>query len=152
MAAASAVLFAVKPTLVVLPRVVYHGVRVLVSEQVHTTVRHIDTENTAQVLAALPGANLLWLETPSNPQLDVADLVAILPAAVAARVPVVVDATFATPMSPIKPLALGASMVLHRCHNACHWRAHQIALTLARQRNKVHWGPQRSPRRPGGNQ
>lgn len=115
MAAASAVLFASKPTVLILPRVAYHGVRALVAENAHIAVRPVDTEKTAQIVAALPGASMLWLETPSNPMLDVADLSAVVPVAVAAGVPVVVDATFATPVSPIKPLALGATMVMHRC-------------------------------------
>ena len=57
-------------------------------------------------------ADLLWLESPSNPLLDVADLPAILsqprkPGAIA-----VVDNTFATPLGQ-QPLELGADLVLH---------------------------------------
>ena len=55
------------------------------------------------------GADLLWLESPTNPTLDVMDIEAI---AKAARGRVVVDNTFATPLHQ-QPLKLGADIVVH---------------------------------------
>jgi cystathionine gamma-synthase len=57
-------------------------------------------------------ADLLWLESPSNPLLDVADLEAICAAPRGSRTRVVVDNTFATPLLQ-RPLELGADIVVH---------------------------------------
>ncbi len=73
----------------------------------------VDIDDTEQVLAAL-GADvaLLWVESPTNPALEVADLEALCAGARAAGVRVVVDNTFATPLVQ-RPLALGADVVVH---------------------------------------
>jgi cystathionine gamma-synthase len=57
-------------------------------------------------------ADLLWLESPSNPLLDVADLPAICAAPRRQGTRVVVDNTFATPLLQ-RPLDLGADIVVH---------------------------------------
>ncbi len=57
-------------------------------------------------------ADLLWLESPSNPLLDVADLAAICAAPRGPGTRVVVDNTFATPLIQ-RPLELGADIVVH---------------------------------------
>ncbi len=57
-------------------------------------------------------ADLLWLESPSNPLLEVADLLAICSAPRGPRTRVVVDNTFATPLHQ-RPLELGADIVVH---------------------------------------
>jgi len=57
-------------------------------------------------------ADMLWLESPTNPLLDVADLPAICSAPRGAGTRVVVDNTFATPLLQ-RPLALGADIVVH---------------------------------------
>ncbi len=59
-----------------------------------------------------PKTKLLWLETPSNPLLKLADLSAILTQAKALGLISVVDNTFATPYLQ-QPLVLGADMVVH---------------------------------------
>ncbi len=57
-------------------------------------------------------ADMLWLESPSNPLLDVADLAGICEAPRGPRTRVVVDNTFATPLLQ-RPLELGADVVVH---------------------------------------
>jgi cystathionine gamma-synthase len=69
----------------------------------------VDVCDTAAVLAAAADADLVWLESPTNPCLDVADLVAICGSC---SCPVVVDNTLATPLLQ-RPLALGADIVVH---------------------------------------
>ncbi|MFJ2619639.1 trans-sulfuration enzyme family protein [Glutamicibacter sp. NPDC087344] len=76
------------------------------------TLRPVDIANTAQVLDALDGADVLWLESPTNPMLEVADLPVLLSAAGEKDVLRVVDNTFATPLLQ-RPLELGADLVVH---------------------------------------
>ncbi|ADW69880.1 cystathionine gamma-lyase [Granulicella tundricola] len=59
--------------------------------------------------ATLSGARLLWLETPSNPNLEITDIRAAVAVAHAAGVLVAVDNTTATPYAQ-QPLALGADL------------------------------------------
>ncbi|MYM19081.1 cystathionine gamma-synthase [Brevibacterium sp. 5221] len=55
---------------------------------------------------------MLWVETPTNPMLEVADLPAIIAAAQEAGALVVADNTFATPLLQ-RPLEFGADVVVH---------------------------------------
>ena len=67
----------------------------------------------AVAAAVVPGATaLLWLETPSNPLLQIADIGRWAEIAAAAGALLVVDNTFATPCLQ-RPLALGADIVVH---------------------------------------
>jgi cystathionine gamma-lyase len=65
----------------------------------------------AELLDALQGAELLWLETPSNPKLDVYDVAALAEAARAAGALSVVDNTTAGPLNQ-NVLDLGADFAL----------------------------------------
>ncbi|WP_323794398.1 PLP-dependent aspartate aminotransferase family protein [Nocardioides sp.] len=72
----------------------------------------VDIEDTAAVVAACADAALVWLETPTNPALELADIETIAAAAHEAGAYVVVDNTFATPLLQ-QPIALGADIVVH---------------------------------------
>lgn len=74
----------------------------------------MDMTATEAVLGALDGADLLWLESPSNPLLEVSDLPVLCAAARERGIPSVVDNTFATSFLQ-RPLDLGADLVLHSC-------------------------------------
>jgi cystathionine gamma-synthase len=76
------------------------------------TVRPVDIGDTDAVIAALDGADLLWLETVTNPLMTVPDLAALAAAAHAQGALVGVDATFSTPLV-VRPLDLGADVVMH---------------------------------------
>lgn len=82
-------------------------------------LRVVDTTDTAAVTTQLEGADLLWLELPSNPRLRVPDLPALTAAARAQGVLSVVDATVATPLG-IRPLQHGVDFVMH---SATKWIA-----------------------------
>ena len=115
MAAAAAIVYALAPKVVVVPTFSYLGVRSLLTEyqsQGHVELRPVDITNTAQVADAAVGADVVWVETPTNPTLDVADLPAIGLAARDAGARMVVDSTFATPVLQ-RPLEHGAAIVLH---------------------------------------
>ena len=75
-------------------------------------VRFVDVVNTQEVIDAMKGAALIWLESPTNPCLDVADLPALIGAAKKLGIGVAVDNTFATPLVQ-NPLAMGADIVMH---------------------------------------
>jgi cystathionine gamma-synthase len=75
-------------------------------------VRFVDITNTEEVIGAMKGAALLWLESPTNPCLDIADLPALIAAAKKQTIGVGVDNTFATPLVQ-KPLSMGADIVMH---------------------------------------
>jgi cystathionine gamma-synthase len=75
-------------------------------------VRFVEITNTDEVIAAMKGAALVWLESPTNPCLDVADLPALITAAKKLGIGVAVDNTFATPLVQ-KPLDMGADIVMH---------------------------------------
>jgi cystathionine gamma-synthase len=115
MAAASAALATIPADgTIVIPRHCYLGVAGLAEEcrqRTGLTVRTVDITDTEQVLTAAQDADLLWLESPANPTMEVADLETI-----AAGRPndclLLVDNTFATPILQ-RPLELGADIVLH---------------------------------------
>jgi cystathionine gamma-synthase len=75
-------------------------------------VRFVDVTNTEEVISAMKGAALLWLESPTNPCLDIADLPTLITAAKKQNIGVGVDNTFATPLVQT-PLSMGADMVMH---------------------------------------
>jgi cystathionine gamma-synthase len=71
------------------------------------------------VAAALrPETRLLWVETPTNPLLRIADVAALSEIAHDAGVRVVVDNTFASPYLQ-RPLQLGADVVVHSTTKYC---------------------------------
>ena len=75
-------------------------------------VRFVDIVNTQLVIDAMKGAALVWLESPTNPCLDVAELETLITAAKKMGIAVAVDNTFATPLVQ-NPLAMGADIVMH---------------------------------------
>lgn len=111
MAAVAAVFGAVLRTgdTIVLPSDSYYASRLLADgffAEMGVQVRKSKTAGNSQI-QHLDGAKLLWLETPTNPGLDVCDVVKIVQAAHKKKVLVAVDNTTATLLAQ-SPLALGA--------------------------------------------
>lgn len=76
----------------------------------HTAVHLADVD---AVRAAIAGnTRMIWVETPTNPLLSVADIAVLSEIGRAAGAKVLVDNTFASPALQ-QPLALGADIVLH---------------------------------------
>ena len=101
---------------VILPSSVYYGTRKLM-EQVFArwglTMTSVDMRDAANVASALrPETRLVWVETPSNPLLAVADIARIADLAHDAGARCAVDNTWATPIAQ-RPLTLGADLVMH---------------------------------------
>ncbi len=115
MAAAAAVLLALSEPgrHVVVPGDGYPAVRAIARE--HLAARGVGVALVAtrqqEILEALPGARLVWVETPSNPRLDVVDIAELAQAAHGAGALLVVDNTLATPLGQT-PLRLGADLVV----------------------------------------
>lgn len=100
---------------VVLPDDCYHGTSALADAgeaQGRWSVRRLAVEDAEAWAAAAAEAELLWLESPSNPLLRVADLPRVCAAPRAAGAIVAVDSTMATPLAQ-QPLRLGADVVVH---------------------------------------
>jgi cystathionine gamma-synthase len=101
---------------VILPASVYYGTRKLI-DQVFArwglTMTSADMRDAENVSAALrPKTRLVWVESPSNPLLAVADIERIAAIAHGAGARCAVDNTWATPVAQ-RPLALGADLVMH---------------------------------------
>jgi len=94
----------------------YHGVAHLLKHMYprwQVMITEVDMTDAAHVGAAIQGnTRLVIIETPSNPQLRIADIEAISALAKAKNVVVAVDNTWATPYI-MQPLLLGADLVFH---------------------------------------
>jgi len=93
----------------------YQGTTTLLkklNESEKLKVRFINLAKTDECIAAIPGAQMLYLESPLNPLLEVVDLPKIIAAGKAAGCGVAVDNTLATPLLQ-NPLALGADISIH---------------------------------------
>jgi cystathionine gamma-synthase len=117
MAAVAAVLDLVAPgETVVAARHCYQGTLVQLAsleQRGLAKVVLVDIDHTAQVTKSLTeDVALLWIESPTNPALEVADIAALTDAAREVGVRTVVDNTFATPLVQ-RPLELGADVVVH---------------------------------------
>jgi len=99
----------------VIPEDPYHAVNGLAVEgeaQGRWSVERLDLADTASWLRAATEADLLWLESPANPLMTVADLPAICGAPRKDGCIIAVDGTFATPLVQ-RPLELGADVSMH---------------------------------------
>ena len=104
---------------IVMPRHAYHASLIVAhdrSAREGGQVREVDVADTDAVAAAISAdgeaAGLVWIESPTNPMLEIADIPAICEAAHAAGALVAVDNTFATPLGQ-RPLEAGADVVVH---------------------------------------
>ncbi len=74
---------------------------------------YVDLSDLAAVEAAItPKTRMLWVETPTNPMMKLADIAALSKLAKARGLLLIVDNTFATPFYQ-QPLSLGADVVMH---------------------------------------
>jgi cystathionine gamma-synthase len=101
---------------VVFQRDLYHGVRVLAEQWLPRwglEAAFVDTRDPAALRSMLTRrTRALWIETPSNPLMQVVDVSACAVLASAVGALLVVDSTFATPVLQ-QPIALGADVVMH---------------------------------------
>jgi len=73
----------------------------------------VDSSKTEEIEKAIKkNTKLIYLETPANPTMDVADIKAIAKIAKKHKIPVAVDNTFATPFNQ-RPIEIGADIIIH---------------------------------------
>jgi cystathionine gamma-synthase len=136
---------------VVAPAVAYMDVRrsmLRLQEAGRAGVRLVDITDTDVVLAACDGANVLWVESPTNPLLGIADLPALCAAARDRGILCVVDNTFATPLLQ-RPLELGADVVVHSATKAMGGHS-DLLLGAAVTADETHLAALREARELGG--
>jgi cystathionine gamma-synthase len=101
---------------VIAPRECYHGTAKQLRDIVvgwGVSVDFVDMTSAAAVAAALcERTRMIWIETPSNPLLNVTDIERCVALGHGAGALVCCDNTFATPLWQ-RPLALGADLVMH---------------------------------------
>ena len=116
MAAAAAVLHRLPAgSTLALPTDPYHGVNGLAEEgetQGRWKIWRIHPNDTDTWVDACATADLVWIETPANPLVDVTDLLTVCAAPRREGTIIAVDSTFATPICQL-PLDLGADIVMH---------------------------------------
>jgi cystathionine gamma-synthase len=116
MGAVDAVLDDLRPgAVVVYPEVAYVNMRANVTQRDRDgrlSARAVDITDTDATLAACEGAQLLWIESPTNPMLGVADVPALVSGAKRRGLDVAFDNTFATPLIQ-RPLEHGVDVVVH---------------------------------------
>jgi cystathionine gamma-synthase len=117
MGAAITLLLALDPdSHVIFPEDVYAHVRVAHQQYLpkwnfHVSVVDMQDQNAIDQ-AIRPNTKLVWVETPSNPRMQITDITGAARAAHSVGAFLLVDNTFATPVFQ-RPLELGADIVLH---------------------------------------
>lgn len=116
LAATTAVLDGLAPgAKVIAQRAPYFGVAELLRERAGRGQIVLETHAVLSadgIAGSVAGTALVWVESPTNPMLDVVDLAAVIAVAKGAGALVLVDNTFATPFGQ-SPLKLGANLVMH---------------------------------------
>ena len=117
MAAVNAIFQALGPgDRILLPHDIYYGVRKLAEQHFASWGVKIDqvdmTNEQASAEALSSKTALVWIETPSNPQLNITDIEHVCKLAHAAGARVVVDNTWSTPVIT-RPFEWGADIVMH---------------------------------------
>jgi cystathionine gamma-synthase len=117
MAAISAVFQSLKAgDHVILPDDVYYNIYMLatdVFERWGLEFTKVDMADIKSIASAIkPTTKLIWIETPSNPQLKITDIEAVAKLAKSNNALLAVDNTWPTPVFQ-QPLTLGADIVMH---------------------------------------
>ena len=110
----------------------------------------VDAADTAALAAALERpADIVWIETPSNPYLKVTDIAEAARLAHGAGAVLAVDSTAATPVLS-QPLALGADYVMHSATKAINGHSDVLAGFLATADDNDRWATIRADRHDAG--
>ncbi len=98
----------------------------------------VDSSFTGQIEAALtPNTKLVWIETPTNPQLKITEIRAVASLTNRKNITLVVDNTFATPYLQ-RPLDLGADVVMHSTTKYLGGHADTVGGAICTSNEKLH--------------
>ena len=126
---------------VVASRRCYFGVRdwlVRFGARWGVAVELVDATDLGAIERASAGARLVWIESPANPTWEVADLSACAELAHRAGALLAVDSTAATPVH-VRPLALGADLVVHAATKFLNGHSDVLAGVVACARDDEVW-------------
>src|SRR5215471_12738936 len=142
-AAVAAVLALDPPAHIVAPTVMYWALRrwfVDEAPRYGYRVTVVDTTDLEALRAAIrPGATkLVWIETPANPLWNITDVSAAAEISHAAGAILAIDSTVATPVL-MRPLKLGADIVMHSATKYLNGHSDVIAGALAAARRDALW-------------
>ena len=117
MAANHAIIQALAPgSHIIIPDDVYHGLTSIAGSMFANwgiSFDQVDMSSLDNIDSHItPNTQLIWLETPSNPMLQISDIRSISKLAKEKGIYVVVDGTWTTPLIQ-RPLDLGADLVFH---------------------------------------
>jgi cystathionine gamma-synthase len=101
---------------IIIPDDCYHGTRSLLDKffkRWHVAFDEVDMTDVSSIEKCINSSTkLIWMETPSNPQLKIADIKAIVALAKTNNILTACDNTFATPLLQ-KPLQMDVDFVMH---------------------------------------
>ena len=114
------------------------------------TLHEVDAADPAALAEALAApADIVWIETPSNPYLKVVDIASAADLAHRAGAVLAVDSTAATPVLT-RPLALGADLVVHSATKGINGHSDVLAGFVATARADERWQLMRTDRHDAG--
>lgn len=116
-AVANALHLAPAGSTIIVPRHAYHASLLVAYDRTRREggrIIEVDIADTEAVIASIKDSSpgMVWVESPTNPMLEIADIPAIVAAAHEVGALVGVDNTFATPLGQ-NPLDMGVDVVIH---------------------------------------
>jgi cystathionine gamma-synthase len=139
---------------VVVQRPIYYGTLAWLAKfcaHREIALHFFDGPDPASLEPAVQGAKpaIVWIETPSNPMLDVIDIARAADIAHAAGALLAVDSTAATPILT-RPLELGADLVMHSATKYLNGHSDLLAGVLVTKQKDERWAAIRADRHDAG--
>lgn len=123
---------------VIVPKVMYWGLRRWLTEW-SPSVDLVDMRDLDAVKRAMrPNTKLVWIETPSNPTWDVTDIAAVCEIAHAGGALVAADSTCSTPVIT-RPIEHGADIVMHSATKYLNGHSDIVAGALITKTKNAYW-------------
>jgi len=123
---------------VIVPKVMYWGLRKWLTEW-SPSVDLVDMRDLDALRRAMrPNTRLVWIETPSNPTWEVTDIAAVAEIAHAGGAMVAADSTCSTPVVT-RPFEHGADIVMHSATKYLNGHSDLIAGALVTKEKTAYW-------------
>ena len=139
---------------IVVQRPIYYGTLAWLAKfcaRREVRLHHFEGADPTSLERTVPAAKpaIVWIETPSNPMLDVVDIARAAEIAHAAGALLAVDSTAATPILT-RPLALGADLVMHSATKYLNGHSDLLAGVLVTKQVDERWSAIRADRHDAG--